>query len=57
MAAFGLMLLIQWMMRDRELAEVVNQTHAIVRAFILLFLLWLILTSTGNSNAFIYFQF
>lgn len=57
MTAFGLMLLIQWMMRDRELAEVVNQTHAIVRAFILLFMLWLILTSTGNSNAFIYFQF
>ena len=57
MAAFGLMLLIQWLMRDRELFEVVSQTHAIVRAFILLLMLWLILTSTGNSNAFIYFQF
>ncbi len=55
--AFVLMMLTQWFMRNRVLSDVIQQTHAAVRAVLLTIAILLILLSTGNSNAFIYFQF
>jgi len=55
--SFLLMMLSQWMMRNRHLSDVVDQSHAVIRAVFITFALLLISLSTGNSNAFIYFQF
>ena len=55
--AFVLMMLSQLFMRNRNLSEVIEQTHAMLRALLICLALLLILLSTGNSNAFIYFQF
>jgi len=55
--AFILMMWSQWFMRNRNLSEVLDRTHAAVRALLITGALLLIMLSTGNSNAFIYFQF
>jgi alginate O-acetyltransferase complex protein AlgI len=55
--AFVMLMLVQWFMRERALDQVLVKTHTILRAILLFIVLWLIFTSTGNSNAFIYFQF
>lgn len=55
--AFVLMMWSQWFMRNRNLSDVIDRTHAVVRSVFISVALLLILLSTGNSNAFIYFQF
>ena len=57
LSVFVVMMATQWWMRERELSTVVNALHPILRGLFISFLLLFILLSTGNSNAFIYFQF
>lgn len=57
LAAFTLMMLTQWWMRNRELNQVISQLNPLLRGVFIATLLIFILLSTGNSNAFIYFQF
>ncbi|TDR16872.1 MBOAT family O-acyltransferase [Marinicella litoralis] len=55
--AFVLMMASQWFMRNKSLSEVIAHSHAVVRALFIAAALLFIMLSTGNSNAFIYFQF
>jgi len=49
--------LIQWIFRSKDLIEVIQSTSVITKSVVLSFLLIMIITSSGNSDAFIYFQF
>lgn len=57
MTVVGMLLLSQWMMRDRSLKEMVNRAPALVAVSGLAGLLYFIITTPGNEQAFIYFQF
>ena len=56
-----LLLILEWMQRDKEHALQLSQTslfsHRVIRWGLYLFLILVIITFTGQSQAFIYFQF
>jgi len=51
------MLVVQWWLRERSLADTLNRLPVVIRALLLAVALLLIVLSQGNSDAFIYFQF
>ncbi len=57
MVAFVLLFLIQWVFKNRTITEVLANTPVIFRGIFLATCLILIIIASGNSNAFIYFQF
>ncbi len=56
-SGFVLMLVVQWWLRERSLADTLNRLPVVIRALVLAVALLLIILSQGNSDAFIYFQF
>ena len=56
-ASLGLMLLIQWRYRDELLSEALQRLPAFPRAVLLSSCLLMIVIASGDSDAFIYFQF
>ncbi len=57
MLSFMVLLLLQWFYRDRLLGDVLERMPVILRSLLLSFCLIMIVVSSGNSDAFIYFQF
>jgi len=55
--SFMLMMSAQILMRNVALDDVISRTPVVIRALAIVVMLLFILLSTGNSNAFIYFQF
>jgi D-alanyl-lipoteichoic acid acyltransferase DltB (MBOAT superfamily) len=55
--SFIIMFLCQWFYRNTDMDEVVARMPVLVRAFLLSIAMILILLSSGDSDAFIYFQF
>lgn len=55
--AIGIMLVVHWRMRDRELDEVISRMPAWLIGLIWGIMLTLIIITQGGSDAFIYFQF
>jgi len=55
--AFVALLVLQWIYRQRQITEVMQTFSPLSRAAILSVCLLLITVSSGNSDAFIYFQF
>jgi hypothetical protein len=53
----GVMLVIHWRMRERQLADVVGRLPAWLTGIIWGVMLTLIIITQGGSDAFIYFQF
>ena len=51
------MLIIHWLMRDRDLHQVAERLPSVVVGLIWGAMLFLIAITQGGSNAFIYFQF
>ncbi|MCF6301084.1 MAG: MBOAT family protein, partial [Proteobacteria bacterium] len=57
MLSFTLLLVIQWYYRDKLLGDVLQRMPVVLRSLLLSFCLIMIVISSGNSDAFIYFQF
>jgi alginate O-acetyltransferase complex protein AlgI len=55
--AFGLMVALQWIVRDRRIEQVVERLPAIALGTLLAVVLASIVLSPGETHAFIYFQF
>jgi D-alanyl-lipoteichoic acid acyltransferase DltB (MBOAT superfamily) len=57
LASMLLLLVVQWLLRESVITDVLARTPVLIRAALLSICLLLITIASGNSDAFIYFQF
>jgi D-alanyl-lipoteichoic acid acyltransferase DltB (MBOAT superfamily) len=57
LAVLGLMLSVQWLMRETTLRDVIESSPSLVQGIVAGVMLFLIVSMPGEGNAFIYFQF
>jgi D-alanyl-lipoteichoic acid acyltransferase DltB (MBOAT superfamily) len=57
LASMVVLLAVQWLLRESIITDVLAQTPVLIRASLLSMCLLLITIASGNSDAFIYFQF